>query len=223
MNFSSIPSSVGGYNFSHIQKKPEQLSPKQQAEQRENMSPKERDIQMFSDIAKNNREADKIQSIDTKLKTGKKLTDDEKKELKSKNPELYKEAIKVEQERSAFEKELKNAKTKEDVNDMKINHLNKFLIDVKDVTTNSVIPKAKKLELVMQIGREFNNMMDAHNEFVKSADFISMPDGDEVENTTSNNGETNSEVTTQTETDIPIEKVEVTNDVTEVTSTEKGE
>lgn len=75
----------------------------------------------------------------------------------------------------------------------------------------------------MQIGREFNNMMDAHNEFVKSADFISMPDGDEVENTTSNNGETNSEVTTQTETDIPIEKVEVTNDVTEVTSTEKGE
>ncbi len=59
--------------------------------------------------------AKKIADIRSKLKFGKKLSDKELRLLKEHAPDLYKKAEAVQQERKNFKEQLKNCKTKEDV------------------------------------------------------------------------------------------------------------
>ena len=59
--------------------------------------------------------AKKISDIRSKLKFGKKLSDEELRLLREHAPDLYKKAEAVQQERKNFKEQLKNCKTKEDV------------------------------------------------------------------------------------------------------------
>lgn len=174
MNFFTLQNKSTNF-FGVNMNKNKQLTPKQEAEKLEKMTSEERHMYNFKQNLRSNREASKVHAIDNKLKSGQKVTKEEMEELKAKNPELYEDAKKVQAETNAYEKSIKNAKTKEDVEKIKTNSMCKFSTEIKEVMNNTVIPKGKKLELVLQIGRRFNGVVEVHNDFVKSGEFSNLP------------------------------------------------
>lgn len=173
--FTTRNSTFSTGNFSAYNKN-NQISAKEKAEKRENMTVKERHIDNFKELQKTNKQAEKTAAIDNKVKVGKKLSEDEKTKLKADNPELYQEAVKAEMERTSYQKAVENARTQEDVEKIKSNSLCKFASEIKEVINNAVIPKDKKLELTLSIARRFNNVVDAHNEFIKSDEYGMLPE-----------------------------------------------
>lgn len=69
----------------------------------------------------------KLSGIDSKLKLGGELTDKELEYLREKNPELYKKALAIKEERKQYKKSLQNARTKEEVERIKSNKMQAFL------------------------------------------------------------------------------------------------
>lgn len=72
----------------------------------------EKSTSNITDGMYNNNNNSIMESINMKLKSGKKLSASEIEYLKQNAPELYKEIIKLEQERKMFENRLKSCKTK---------------------------------------------------------------------------------------------------------------
>jgi len=62
----------------------------------------------------------KIEDIKNKMKSGKRLSHDEKEFLRINDPALYEKAIKIEKERDEFRRALANCKTKEEVMRLKV-------------------------------------------------------------------------------------------------------
>jgi len=60
-------------------------------------------------------EARRLEGVINKMKFGRRLSYDEKAFLKLQEPELYEKAIKIEEERAEFRRELSNCKTKQEV------------------------------------------------------------------------------------------------------------
>lgn len=90
-----------------LAKTPEELLIKQQIEQfKEQNSPKNK----------------RISEIYGKFRAGKELSQEELKYLAENSPELYKEVIKIMQERKAMEREMELAKTKQEVTSIRTNH-----------------------------------------------------------------------------------------------------
>lgn len=124
-----------------------------------------------------------IQGIDAKLKSGKKLSPQEMDYLREHSPELYKKAVEVTREREAYERELKQCKTKEAVQKLNMRYSQAFLNEVKTINGNANIPKAKKLELLDQITRRSMAIIDSHTTFIQSKEYAQLPsEDDEKEN-----------------------------------------
>ena len=123
------------------------------------------------DIQKSN----KISSIDTKLKTGQRLSSSEMSYLREHAPDLYEKAVKIEQEREQYKRELANCKTKEDVARLNANKMQQFLSEAKAIDSNPNIPKEKKLELLDFIAMRMMMTMHEYTEFIKSPEYQRLP------------------------------------------------
>ena len=91
------------------QKKRENLS----AEKNEPLTPEEQMLQMFKEDLHKMREGNEVEEIANKMKSGRQLTADELKVLQQKSPELYQEYVKIQSEKEAYRRQLRNCKTKE--------------------------------------------------------------------------------------------------------------
>ena len=91
-----------------------------------------------------------LSQIRTKLAAGKKLTQEEMDYLQKNDLPTYQKVKAIEAEQKSYEKELKNCKTKEDVQRVRTNRVAASLSVVNNVKNNPAIPEGAKLGLIWQ-------------------------------------------------------------------------
>lgn len=74
---------------------------------------------------------------------------------------------------------LRQCKTKEEVDRVKLQKLGELESSLSSIVNDPAIPKSAKLAKAQEILAKTNNIEAAHLEFVKSADYQSMPTDDE--------------------------------------------
>lgn len=120
-----------------------------------------------------------LSQIQAKLMSGKKLSAKEMDYLQENNPELYKKAKSIEMEREAYERELKQCKTKEEVQKVKMIHTTAALAQVKDIESNPNIPEGQKLGLIMEQLFKLNALGDVEKQYVQSGEYKRLPTEEE--------------------------------------------
>lgn len=104
--------------------------------------------------AQTERERSATSELYTKLKTGGTLTEEEIAYLKEHDPEALAEYEKAQTEKKAYENALKNCRTKEDVQRLKLNRMGSFAAQAKEIASNPYIPKDKKVVLMQRLNNE---------------------------------------------------------------------
>lgn len=137
---------------------------------------KQADKRQAMDIYNSSKEDDPLLSdINAKLANGQKLTPDERLYLQKKNPVAYQRLIASEAEQKQYEKELKNCRTKEDVEKVKMTHVASSLSFINSVKNNPNIPEGQKLGLVMQEQQKIKALAKIMDKFVKSGEYAKLP------------------------------------------------
>ncbi|MBR2383951.1 MAG: hypothetical protein IKA89_09490 [Anaerotignum sp.] len=132
--------------------------------------------QMYGANAEEHNGSDqKLSDIMQKYYYGSKLTSEEMDYLRTKNPQIYNEILREEQEQKAFEKELKRCETKEDVERLKMNRINGALAGISKIENNPNIPKAQKLAAFARAKRCIDNVMESTERFIESGEYAKLP------------------------------------------------
>lgn len=147
---------------------------------KEDMTAEQRMLESFKEQAAKERERSATSELYTKLQTGGTLTVDEIAYLKENNPEALAEYERAQAEKKAYEKALKNCRTKEEVDRLKVGRLGSFAAQAKTIANNPYIPKGKKLELLKRLNNEICLIRDAHNKFVRSGAYKDLPEEAEI-------------------------------------------
>lgn len=127
------------------------------------------------DEIKDSKSKDKLREIHNKLLQGGKLTAEERKYLQQNDPEAYQKLKSSEQEQKAFEQRLKQCRTKEEAQRLKMTYINSSLVTVKSVENNSAISKSKKLEIFMQEKQRCDRIEESCRNFVQRGDYERLP------------------------------------------------
>ncbi len=136
-------------------------------------------LEQYKKDLENIKESNHMSEITTKIKTGGKLTYEEIKYLKEKNPQALKDYEQTKREKAAFERDLRKCRTKEEVERLKLTVMGNFMAAVKDVANNANIPKGQKLAIIEKILSKVNNFNDAHEEFTKTLKYKDLPTDEE--------------------------------------------
>ena len=130
--------------------------------------------------AQTERERSATSELYTKLKTGGTLTEEEIAYLKEHDPEALAEYEKAQTEKKAYENALKNCRTKEDVQRLKLNRMGSFAAQAKEIASNPYISKDKKVTLMQRLNNEVCMIRDAHQAFEKSRAYEELPEEQEL-------------------------------------------
>lgn len=144
------------------------------------LTPEQKMVNQFQEDMKKMRENNEMASIGSKIKSGDSLTPAELEYLQKNAPELYKEYMEIQAEKEAYERQLKNCKTKEEVERLKINKMNGILAQAKSVMNNPNIPKAQKLALAEKFLMKVMGIQDVHMKFVENGHYAALPTEEEV-------------------------------------------
>lgn len=117
----------------------------------------------------------RLRTIQTKVDAGKKLTAGERAYLKEKDPETYSELEANEQEQRAYERKLKQCRTKEEVQRLKMSNLGSSLAKINSVKNNPAISAEKKLKIFMHEKRRCDRMEESTREFVRRGEYEKLP------------------------------------------------
>lgn len=88
--------------------------------------------------------------------------------------------MEIQSEKEAYERELRNCKTKEDVDRLKVSKINGYLTEVKSVSNNPNIPDGAKLGLIEKILKKVMGIQKVHMEFVESGRYKNLPTEEEL-------------------------------------------
>lgn len=149
-------------------------------EKQRQMSPEERMIEQFKEQAAQEKEAEYTNGIANKVMSGKNLSAEEIEYLQQKNPELLKKYREMQEEKKSYERQLRNCKTKEEVERVRVNKINGYLAQAKSISHNAVIPKGEKKAMLEEIMARLINMEKVHAKFVKSEQYRKMPREQEI-------------------------------------------
>lgn len=144
------------------------------------MTAEERTIAQFQEQMDKERESNSHAETYNKLATGGKLTSEEISYLQEHDPEALAKYREAQAEQKAYENELKNCKTKDEVERVKMNRMGNFAAEAKKISNDPYIPLDKKLELMNQLNNEVCLVNEAHQEFVKSNQYRDMPTDEEL-------------------------------------------
>lgn len=131
-----------------------QLDSKWQQKKRENnifkkdIDPQMRQIEQYKEDLAKMRESNKMAEITAKMKSGERLTAEEIDYLKKNNPSAYQAYEEIRQEKENYEKQLKNCKTRDEVEKLKVQKLGQFAAEAKKIANNPCIPESKKVQLM---------------------------------------------------------------------------
>ena len=118
---------------------------------------------------------DALRAIHQKLEAGGKLTPEERRYLQAKDPKAYAELEAMEREQKAFEQKLRQCRTKEEAQRLRMTYLNASLTTVKSVENNSAIPQQKKLEIMMREKQRCDKLDESFQKFVKTGEYEGLP------------------------------------------------
>lgn len=149
------------------------------ADKRKDLSAEEAQIFDFKAQMLSIREGNSQNMIDAKLLSGAKLTQEEIEYLRKNNPQALKQYEEEMQERAAYQRQLRNCKSKEEVDRVKTLKMGEKLAACKEISNNPNIPKGKKKELLEKLVMEVNGITQDHNEFLQSAQYAGLPETDE--------------------------------------------
>lgn len=143
-------------------------------------------IDQFKDDLEKFQTDNKLTAIDSKLKSGSELTEKEIEYLREKNPELYKKAMAIKEERKQYKKSLQNAKSKEEVERIRSNKMQSFLTEATSVKNNPNISSEKKEEFMEQLNRRMAAISKEHAKFKASKEYQKLPEEDKIKRTPHN-------------------------------------
>ena len=168
---------------------------KQELNERSTWTSEQFMIADFQDQLEHNRETQKRQKIDNKIMSGGSLSPEEISYLEKNDPVALKKYRETKEDKESYKEKLRQCKTKEEVDRVKLQKLGELESSLSSVVNDPTIPKSAKLAKAQEILAKTNNIEAAHLEFVKSADYQSMPTDDEkkeqdaADNVTDNNNQ----------------------------------
>ncbi len=118
---------------------------------------------------------DVLAKIRNKIYSGSKLTAAEMQYLQQKDPVLYQKMRNLEMEIKKYEKELRQCKTKEDVEKLKFSKVNASLMTIKSVENNPHIPEGVKLQIAQQEQRRLMELEKVMKKFIESGEYAALP------------------------------------------------
>lgn len=139
----------------------------------------DRQLQLLQQQVDQIRENKPQSEIDAKLAAGSKLSPEEIEYLRKNAPQKLKEYEDMKRERKAYENELKNCKTKEEVEDVKMTKMGQYMATCKEISTNPNIPKGQKVALLQKLVRQVAGIEAEHLEFEESAQYAQLPEDEE--------------------------------------------
>lgn len=152
---------------------------KQELNERSTWTSEQFMIADFQDQLEHNRETQKRQKIDNKIMSGGSLSPEEISYLEKNDPVALKKYRETKEEKESYKEKLRQCKTKEEVDRVKLQKLGELESSLSSVVNDPTILKSAKLAKAQEILAKTNNIEAAHLEFVKSADYQSMPTDDE--------------------------------------------
>ncbi len=91
--------------------------------------------------------ANRLEKIISKMQNGETLSSEEMEYLRKNAPELYEKAVQINSERTTFEHELKNCKTKEDVQRLKMHKTASHLAQLNGISNNPDLSDKQKADI----------------------------------------------------------------------------
>ncbi len=88
---------------------------------------------------------------------------------------MYAKALSIQEERKAFERDLKRCKTQEDVQRLKLTQVSQSLSQVNEISNNPVIPLEKKLQYAMLENAKVTAIAEETAKFVRSGEYEKLP------------------------------------------------
>lgn len=140
---------------------------------------KSTELDLLLEQVKKTSEQEKLSEITDKVAAGKKLTTEEMEYLKNHNQSLYQTVKQMEDETDTYKKELSSAKTKEEVQRIRTNHVMGLMTAVKSVQ-NTHMDEGMKTALYSAIQQKAVRDDKAYTRFVQSDDYQSLPTEEEV-------------------------------------------
>lgn len=156
----------------------------------EELTPEERQIQHYQEQLEKMREGNKSSDIYVKIKSGAELTYEEIDYLKKNNPNALREYEDIKREKEAYKNQLKNCRTKEEVEELRVQKMNSYISEARRISSNPYIPEGKKSELMDNIMARVLNIQDAHMDFTKTIKYISLPDDEDTHDKVNSKAET---------------------------------
>lgn len=154
----------------------EQKYAKLQKQKKEKMTPDEMMISHFKEQLESNKENAKYEAIYNKVNSGKTLSVKEEELLKEKNPTAYSEYRQSIMEKEAYKKELRNCKTKEEAEQLKLTKMSQYVASAKKVANNPYIPESAKKAILGSLAGKAIMINEVHMEFTQSAQYAAMED-----------------------------------------------
>ena len=165
------------------QRKKEQGLPQRptKKERNQELTQKERLLQHYQEQISQMHESNFQQELRAKLDSGQELTPEEEQYLEKVNPDALKEHEKLKEEVAAYRKQLQNCRTKKDVEKLKLYKMGQFMSEVKTVSNDPHIPKAKKKAMLEQILKRTYAIEKEHNDYTKTPEYQTKPDKEPYE------------------------------------------
>ena len=118
------------------------------------LTPKGDEDSYFSTLRKqleDNNKTVSLQRIESRLRSGDRLSQNEMEYLRKNWPEMYEEARKIEKERAEYRRALERCKTKEEAQALRMSRTQQYLTEANAISNNPAIPKDKKETLLTAI------------------------------------------------------------------------
>ncbi len=237
MDFSKISSLSGYMKNMKLQTKWNRKKETNDFESQSKKSELQRKNEMFKASYLEQREENKVdealQTINNKIAAGTDLTPNEMQYLKSKNPIMYQKLMAAEAEKKNYEKELKDCKTKEEVEKLKMSKVSSAMSAINSVKSNPNIPEGTRLSIAQGEMKRLQDLEKIADKFEKSGDYAKLPTDAEkrkaeteiadAERNEAKKPYANIQISENKEIDNPDSQNEIITDSESVTSDEKTE
>ena len=121
-----------------------------------------------------------LTDINNKIAVDQELTPEELRYLQNKNPSLYQKVKNIENEKKQYEKDLKNCKSKEEVERLKMNKVSSALSAIKSAESDPNLPESAKLAVAQGELRRMNALNKILAKFVERGEYDKLPAEQEV-------------------------------------------
>lgn len=134
----------------------------------------------YKEMQENDTNDETLSTIHSKIYAGSQLTAEEMRYLQAKDPMTYQKVRNLELEKKQYERELRECKTKEDVQKLKISKVTASLSAINAVKDNPNIPESQKVAIAMQEQKRIDALEKIAVKFVKSGEYSKLPDESEL-------------------------------------------